>query len=169
MWINATLTPQVLQRVVGLHSAHEVWLRLEKLHLIQSRSQVLQLKQQFQNLTKGGLSIIEFLDKMKGLSDSIEAIGQPITEYALCNQILNSLGPEYDPVHTSVVNRDSLITFEELFGQLMTFELRLESHHSAPAIEQSATSFYTPINSQGRSGSCGKSSCHGQGRGRGQN
>ena len=68
LWINATLTPSVLQRVVGLQSAHEVWQRLEKLHLIQSRSRVLQLKKQFQTLKKGGLSITGYLDKMKGIS-----------------------------------------------------------------------------------------------------
>lgn len=45
LWINVTLTLQVLQRVVGLQSAHEVWQQLEKLHLIQSRSKVWQLKQ----------------------------------------------------------------------------------------------------------------------------
>lgn len=68
------LTPQVLQKVVGLQSAREVWWRLEKLHLIQSRSRVLQLKQQFQNLKKGGLSITNYLNKMKGIDDALEAI-----------------------------------------------------------------------------------------------
>lgn len=93
LWINATLTVPVLQRVVGLQSAREVWQRLEKLHLIQSRSRVLQLKQQFQTLKKGGLSVTDYLDKMKSIADSLEAIAQPVTEYDLCNQILNGLGP----------------------------------------------------------------------------
>lgn len=53
LWINATLTVPVLQRVVGLQSATEVWQRLETLQHIQSRSRILQLKQQFQNLKKG--------------------------------------------------------------------------------------------------------------------
>lgn len=94
---------------------------------------MLQLKQQFQNLKKGGLSFTDYLDKMKGIVDALEAISQPVSEYDLCNQILNGLGPEYDSVHTYIANRDSPISFEELFGQLLTFELRLELHHSSPA------------------------------------
>lgn len=34
------------------------------------------------------------------------------------------------------MNRDSPITFEHLFGQLLAFELRLELHHSTPIVEQ---------------------------------
>ncbi|KAF8398674.1 hypothetical protein HHK36_014529 [Tetracentron sinense] len=170
LWINATLTPTVLQRVIGLQSSREVWLRLERLHLIQSRSRVLQLKQQFQNLKKGGSSITDYLDKMKHIADALEAIGQPITEYDLCNQILNGLGQEYDPVHTSVVNRDTPINFEDLFGQLLTFEMRLDSHTTTPTLEQPSTAFFTNRSThsraQGRGGSRGSSYFRGRGRGR---
>ena len=146
--------------------AHEVWQRLEKLHLIQSRSRVLQLKQQFQTLKKGGLSITEYLDKMKGISDALEAIRQPVMEFDLCNQILNGLGPEYDSVHTAIATRDSPITFEDLFGQLLTFELRLELHHSSPITDPPTTALYTATQLQGRSGSRGRSNYRGRGRGR---
>ena len=151
---------------LGFNLPPEIWQRLEKLHLIQSRSRVLQLKQQFQNLKKEGLSITDYLDKMKSIADALEAIAQPITDYDLCNQRLNGLGPEYDSVHTSIANRDTSITFEELFGQLLTFELRLELHHSTPAIEQLATALYTNMASQCRSGPCGRSTYHGRGRDR---
>lgn len=73
---------------------------------------------------------------MKGISDALEAIAQSISEYDLCNQILNGIGPEYDPVHTSIMNRNSLVTFEHLFGQLLAFELRLELHHCTLIVEQ---------------------------------
>lgn len=58
---------------------------------------------------------------MKGTSDALEAIAQPVTEYDLCNQILNGQGPEYDPVHTSIMNCENPTTFEEMFEQLSTF------------------------------------------------
>lgn len=101
---------------------------------------------------------------MKGTSDPLEAIAQPVTEYDLCNQMLNGLGPEYDPFHTSIMNCENPMTFEEMFEQLLTFELRLELHHSTSTVEQSATAFYTTNNSQGRSGPRGR----GRGRGRGR-
>ena len=80
---------------------------------------------------------------MKGIADALEALAQPITEYDLCNQILNGIGHEYDSVHTSVANRENPITFEELFEQLLTFELQLELHNSISATAPPATALYT--------------------------
>ena len=85
----------------------------------------------------------DYLDKMKGIVDALEAIAQLVSKYNLCNQVLNGWGPEYDAVRTSIADRDAPISFEELFGQLLTFELRLEMRHSTPATEQSITSLYT--------------------------
>ncbi|KAF8397444.1 hypothetical protein HHK36_016361 [Tetracentron sinense] len=171
LWINASLHASVLQRVIGLQTSREVWQRLERLHLMQSHSRVLQLKQQFQSLKKGGMSITDFLDKMKSLADCLEAVGQQVSDYEICIQVLNGLGPEYDPVHTSVLNRDSPILFDELFGQLLTFELRLESHASNNTFEQPSTALFTnrasQSSTQGHGGSRGRSYHYrGQGRGR---
>lgn len=84
-------------------------------------------------MKKGGLFITDYHDKMKGIVDAFEAIAQPVFEYDLCNQILNELERKYDSVHTSIANRESPISFDELFGQLLTFELRLELHNSTSA------------------------------------
>lgn len=92
----------------------------------------MQLKQQFQTLKNGGLSITDYLDKMKGITDALKAIAHLVFEYDLCNQILNGLGLEYDSIYVSIINRKALISFEELFGQLITFELRLEAHNFTP-------------------------------------
>ncbi|KAF8399460.1 hypothetical protein HHK36_015325 [Tetracentron sinense] len=148
LWINATLTAPVLQRVVGLQTLREVWLRLKRLHLIQCCSRVLQLKEQFQSLKKRGMSITDYLDKMKGIADSLEAVGQPVSDYDLCNQVLNGLGQEYDPVDTSVLNRDSPIIFDDLFGQLLTFEIRLDSHAFMNSSDTPSTTLFTNNTSQ---------------------
>ena len=100
---------------------------------------MLQLKQQFQNLKKEGLSVTDYLDKIKSICNALEAIAHPVIEYDFYNQILNGLGPEYDSVHTSIANQDTSVTFEKLFGQLLTFELSLELHNSTRTVEQPAT------------------------------
>lgn len=56
-------------------------------------------------------------------------------------------GPEYNVVHTSIANRKSPISFEELFSQLLTFEPRLELHNATSII---TTPLYTST-SHGRS------------------
>lgn len=112
------------------------------------------------------MSVTDYLDKMKSIADALEAIAQPVIEYDLRNKILNGLGPEYDSFHTSIANRETPISFEELFGQLLTFELRLELHHSTPTIEQPVTALYTTTTTQGRSNSRERSDNRGRGHGR---
>lgn len=97
---------------------------------------------------------------MKGIVDALEAIAQLVTEYNPCNQILDGLGPEYNSIQTSNGNRDSPISFEELFGQLLTLEIMLELHHSTLA----ATALYTSPSSR-QSGSRGQTNYHGHGQG----
>lgn len=57
-------------------------------------------------------------------------------------------GPKYDSIPTSIANRQSPISFQELFGQLLAFELRLEAHDSTSI---HAIALYT-CTSSGRSG-----------------
>lgn len=98
---------------------------------------------------------------MKGIVDALEAIAQLVNECDPCNQILDGLGPEYNSIQTSIGNPDSPISFEELFGQLLTFEIRLELHHSTSA----ATAPYTSPSSR-RSGSRRQTNYRGHGQGR---
>lgn len=97
-------------------------------------------------------------------TNALEVIGQHVTEYELCNRILNGLGLEYDSVHTSIVKRETPISFEEVFGQLLTFELRSELHAFSSSILTPVSALYTN-NSGRRSGPCGQ----GQGCGRDRN
>jgi hypothetical protein len=45
-WINATLTPPILSTVARLFTSRTVWLSLEKRYASQSRTRILQLKNQ---------------------------------------------------------------------------------------------------------------------------
>lgn len=69
----------------------------------------------FKPLRKEVCLLLNTSIKCRVFSYALEAIGQPVTEYDLCNQILNGLGPEYDSVHTAIANRNSPITFERIY------------------------------------------------------
>lgn len=99
----------------------------------------MQLRQQIQSLKKGALPITEYLDKMKSLVDALAAISHPISERDLITFIFSGIGQECAPVITSVDNRKAPITYDELFGQLLTNEMRLESYSPLPNIEQPTT------------------------------
>lgn len=54
-WINATLGENVLARVLGATTSREAWVRLEPLHAIHAKSQLMNLQHTLQNLQKNDL------------------------------------------------------------------------------------------------------------------
>lgn len=89
------------------------------------------------------MAITEYLDKMKNLVDAMAAIDQPISEKELIVVILNGIGQGHAPILTSVDNRESQNMLNELFGQLLTLEIRFEGYSQSQAIEQPSTAFLT--------------------------
>lgn len=87
------------------------------------------------------MAITEYSDKMKNLVDTMAAIDQPISEKELIDVILNAIGQRHAPIVTLVDNRESQNMLNELFGQLLTFEIRFEGYSQSQAIEQPSTAY----------------------------
>ena len=79
-----------------------------------------------QTLKKGSLSINEFVVKMKGITDSLIAAGQSITEYNLISYVLEGVWQKFDPVVVAITARKREITMQDAQFLLMSFESRLE-------------------------------------------
>lgn len=137
-WINVTLSEGVLAHVVGLKTAREVWEALERRFASMSRSHVIQLKTQLQNIKKGNLTIDDYMKKIKHISDSLAAVLSPVDKEDLIIHTLNGLPSDYAAFRTSIRTRSSPFSIEELHVLLLCEELRLES-------SQSATSEYSTI------------------------
>jgi len=60
----------------------------------------------------------------------LAAVGKPIEASKLVTIILVGLGPEYDPLVTSVTTRQDSISLNELYGFMLSYEMRLEQHKS---------------------------------------
>ena len=61
----STLTPSILQTVVGLDSAQEVWETLEEKFTSNIKSNILSLKMELQSLKKGIDSVRMYLQRIK--------------------------------------------------------------------------------------------------------
>jgi hypothetical protein len=102
----------------------------------------------------------------------LAAIGKPIEASELVSHILAGLGPEYDPLVTSVTTRQDFISLNELYGFMLSYETRLEQHKST--IDVSISTANT-AQRQGQSyprfnhgSSTGQSNSFSRGRGRGK-
>jgi len=129
--IISALSVEALPHVIGLSTSRDVWLTLETMFSTQSQSRIMQLKQQVATLKKGTLSISAYYQKVQGFSHLLAAIGKPIEASELVSHILSGLGPEYDPLVTSVTTRQDSITLNELYGFMLSYEMHLEQHKSS--------------------------------------
>jgi hypothetical protein len=77
-------------------------------------------------LKKGNLSIADYYTYFQTLSDSLATVNQPLTDVEQQAFLLGGLGFEYDPFITSVTTRVEPLSIEEIYGHLLTHELRLE-------------------------------------------
>jgi hypothetical protein len=81
-------------------------------------------------LKKGALSISTYYQKAQGFSHLLATVGKPIEASELVSIILAGLGPEFDPLVTSVTTQQDFISLNELYGFMLSYEKRLEQHKS---------------------------------------
>jgi len=104
----------------------------------------------------------------------LAAIGKPIEASEIVSHILAGLGPEYDPLVTSVTTRQDFISLNELYGFMLSYETHLEQHKStidvsistANTAQRQGQSY--PRFNHGSSTVQSNSFSRGRGRGRGQ-
>ncbi len=81
-------------------------------------------------MQKKDLSIVDYFQRIKGLADTLAAIGQPLQEYETVSYILAGLNSDFDPLVTSITTRPEPINLTDLYGYLLSYELRLEHNNS---------------------------------------
>uniref|UniRef100_A0A2N9ISY4 Reverse transcriptase Ty1/copia-type domain-containing protein n=1 Tax=Fagus sylvatica TaxID=28930 RepID=A0A2N9ISY4_FAGSY len=107
----------------------------------QSRARLMHTRYQLVTLKKGNLSITDFYQKAKQYSDLLASIGQPISDNDLIIHILGGLPTEYDSLVTTVNTRLADFSIDELYGHLLSHELRLEQHAVTPDLGIPAAHF----------------------------
>lgn len=115
-WINATLTPSVLSTMARFSTSPDVWRSLEIWYASQSRTQIMQLKNQIQITKRGHLSIPDYIDKMNSIADNLALAGQPIDDDDFITLILNGVGPAYEATVNSSQAKDNPISLDDLIN-----------------------------------------------------
>ena len=87
---------------------------------------MLGLKSQLQRITKEGISISEYIARIKDVFDKYSAMGEPLSYRDKLMYSLNGLTEEYDGSVTSIYNRSDKPSLEEVHSLLYTYEYRLE-------------------------------------------
>ncbi|KAJ8630698.1 hypothetical protein MRB53_024021 [Persea americana] len=114
----------------------------------------------------------DYLEKIKKLSDSLGAVGQPVDDEDLIHHTTRGLPAEYDPICASI--RISSSSFNEVQFLLLSEEIILEERQQPTlSTDSSLTAIVAARNQNNSSGSGsgrgGNNFNRGHGRGRGCN
>ncbi|KAF6159330.1 hypothetical protein GIB67_032101 [Kingdonia uniflora] len=125
--INNTLSEEVLGETIGFAKSKEVWDVLLETYARPSKPRALQLRHELQTIQRGSDSIKDFLQKFKGILDSLAAMDQSPDEEEKVYWLLQGLGPEYDVFATSMLTRDFLPSYPQVVPHLLSHELHLQA------------------------------------------
>ncbi|CAL9029522.1 unnamed protein product, partial [Prunus brigantina] len=120
IWINSALFDTVLSYIVGATSSRDLWLNLEKRFAALTRSHLLQLKAHLQTIKKGSLTMLEYIQQIKTIADSLAAAGSPLANSDFITHILQGLPTEYDALSTFIRVRSEPLSPEDLHGLLLS-------------------------------------------------
>lgn len=142
--LNSSLSTNERAQIQGVQSAHEAWTKLEMIH--EGTSQVRkakrrQLIKQFYNFTvPKGEKIEESIQRFTKLVNLLKAVGKKIEQEDLNHCFLNSLGREWNAKVTAIEESKDLetITLDELYGNLITYEIHLDAQEKNDPIRQSS-------------------------------
>ncbi|KAB2625768.1 hypothetical protein D8674_017428 [Pyrus ussuriensis x Pyrus communis] len=88
IWINSTISEDLILFTVGVQSARELWQNLERRFGGISRSHIHKLRTNLQSMNKGLSSIFEYLQRIKEVTDALAAV-DPSHQAIDCSNRMN--------------------------------------------------------------------------------
>ena len=139
----ASVDSTLASTVATAPDAHTAWKSLHTTFANKSQTRIFSLRDQLSKVSKESRPIIDYLRDIKSITDELATAGSPVSNAELVIKILSGLGSEYNPLSSAIRARESPISYEELFDQLLSHELFLKHTESrqlsTPLISAPAT------------------------------
>lgn len=123
-FLLSTLSKEILTQVIHLETAAQVWKAITEMLSSHSRARSLNTRLALATTQKGDLSVSDYISKMKVLADEMTSAGKPLDDEELMSYILAGLDDDWEPVVSSLIGRPDVVSFHELYSQLLNFESR---------------------------------------------
>ncbi|PON75340.1 hypothetical protein PanWU01x14_043070 [Parasponia andersonii] len=128
-WLLANMKEEVLSMIIGADTAFQVWFLLEEQLLLVTAEKEAYLKNMRMTLTKGLLSLDEYLRKFKVIFDSLSAINKPMSDLDKVFDLARGLGLEYKDFWTTMLIKSPYRSYNQ-------FVLALQRHEQNLIIEK---------------------------------
>ncbi|XP_019058877.1 PREDICTED: uncharacterized protein LOC109116961 [Tarenaya hassleriana] len=145
LWIYGTISQPMLTNVLKKKStAQALWTRLENQFRDNKEARAIQLEHELHTLTIGDLSVQEYCQKLKKLSDLLSNIDAELSDRSLVMHMLNGLNEKFDNIVNVIKHKSPFPTFEDARSMLTLEEQRLSKtirhqpshteHSSSPTV-----------------------------------
>ncbi|KAF3775369.1 hypothetical protein EJ110_NYTH50581 [Nymphaea thermarum] len=125
-WILSTVSESILTQMISYDKAREAWVALANAHASHSNIRILQLNRDLQNAKKNDKSMLEYLNHVRFLVDSLSAVNETVSDLDLVLHTPNGLSSEYESFITTVTMSKILPTFSKSHDLLLNQERRLQ-------------------------------------------
>lgn len=109
LWLQSTLSSEVLSHVLGCSHAHQLLDRLFSYFQKQTRARARHLRVELRAITLDSFSVQDYLHKIRTIVDALTSIGYPIPPSHHIDVILEGLTAEYAPAVSVVESKFGLV------------------------------------------------------------
>ncbi|XP_010446127.1 PREDICTED: probable serine/threonine-protein kinase DDB_G0282963 [Camelina sativa] len=106
-------------------SARQIWISIENFFHDNKEARAIQLDTELCSLTIGDLSVHDYCQKLKTLSDLLANVDSPVTERVVVMHMLNGLTEKYDNINNIIRHRQPFPSFATAPSMLVEEEHRL--------------------------------------------
>lgn len=117
-------------QIVEYTTALEIWNAIEQIYSSASMARIIELRNQLQFLKKGGMTAMEYIQKLKSLCNTLAAIGVPVSRTDNLIYMFNGFDAEYNPFVTSIQNQPDFPSIQEVHSLFLSYESCLERKHT---------------------------------------
>jgi hypothetical protein len=125
--ISSTLSPSAISLVMGQMSALGIWRVIKNRYTSISRSSVVNLKRELNNIKKGNDSVTQYLQKIKEARDKLTNVGIHIDDEEILHIVLQGLPSEFHSFTSAMLTKNEPVLFEKLHTLMKTEKDLLKS------------------------------------------
>ncbi|KAJ4817812.1 hypothetical protein LUZ62_030378 [Rhynchospora pubera] len=139
-WLRSSVSESIQAQLVSCTTSASLWNSIHQQFASTSRAKLIDLKRQWQSVSRGSSSCAEFLQLLRRIADELAFIGAPLTDDDMVLTAINGLGSEFNPFVAAITatSRSESLTFADFTGMLLSHEALLHAQQSISTTSNSS-------------------------------
>ncbi|KAH0669782.1 hypothetical protein KY285_025505 [Solanum tuberosum] len=135
----ASVDATIASIVASAENSKAAWDHLHTSFAKKSQTRIFSLSHHLSRVNKDNKSIVDYLCEIRSLSDELATASSPVNNEELMVKIVSGLGPEFREISAAIRERDSPISYAELFDKLLDHEVFLKHEDQKKTTTQVTT------------------------------